>query len=293
MGLKQQTRHYLRLVKISKTTKRDRVNSIVQSEKMSVKPKTKPKSGAKRFLTKECHAVGPVGTDVQEFTIYGERSTGTNFTQALLERNFPDLNRISTFPWEKHSYVATPIAKPSTLAIVVVREPIRWMQSLFRNPHQVGSWSAGLSFSDFIRHEWSSVFDGWLFPRQRSFGASGKELMLDRHPLTGARPKNIIELRNWKGQSYGRIPAFYQNWVFLRYEDLNEDPEGFLAEVSETYRLKSNSDIVSKIEDVSNVASNSTRTNAPYPEVTPDDHKFILKEIDDEQERRFGYLTNK
>jgi len=255
---------------------------------MSVKPTIKPKTN--RFLLTDNHGVGTEKPKVGEFTIFGERSTGTNFAEALLERNFPDLKRVRTFPWEKHTYVTTPIAKPSTLAIVVVREPIRWMQSLYRNPHQVGPWKKDLTFSDFIRHEWTSVFDGWLFPRQNSFGAGGNELMLDRHPLTGAKPRNIVELRNWKMQSYDRVPALYQNWAFLRYESLCDAPEQFLEEIANTYGIKGTAVFENEIEDVSRVASDSTRGKAPYPEVTSQDLEFILGEIDDKQERRFGYL---
>ncbi|MEM6888920.1 MAG: hypothetical protein AAF636_12360 [Pseudomonadota bacterium] len=227
---------------------------------------------------------------VTEFTVFGERSTGTNYAQNLISRNFSDLQRTSTFPWEKHSYVATPIAKPNALAMVIVREPIRWMQSLYRNPHQVGDWSHDLSFSMFIRHEWSSVFDGWLFPRQKSFQAKGHELMLDRHPLTGDRPENIVELRNWKMQSYGRIPSLYRNWLIVRYEDLCAAPGQFLESLATTYKLIAPSAYLTEIEDVSNLAANSSREKAPYPDVTAQDRAFILGKIDVEQERRFGYL---
>ncbi len=244
-------------------------------------------------MGQEMKALRSESTDsvLKEFALFGERCSGTNYVEALVTRNFPDLTRLRTYPWEKHSYINVPAAGEKCLAIVVVREPMRWLQSHYRNPHQVGNWRKNASFSEFLRAEWTSVVNGAVIERQRKHGIRRRELMLDRHPMTGKRPRNVLQLRNWKLQSYQKVSEIYQHWVFVRFEDVSSNPEAWVKSLSDDFGLSIDGEVSNVVEDVSR-SSGYDRSATKYPDFTPADTSFVFSQLDIEQEKRFGYLED-
>ena len=224
----------------------------------------------------------------KRFKIYGERCSGTNFICGLIKNNFPHLEEERLYNWEKHSFVNPPFARKDTIAIVVVREAMRWLQSLHRNPHQVPRSFRSKDFSDFIRHEWSSVINGKLIANQRRLGVGGRELLFDRHPVTGERIRNVVELRNLKTQSYLKVRNLYKKYLIVRYEDVVSDPSKFIAHVSAEFACTALDPFVPLEKDVSNVGAPGAR-DRDYATVTEEDRQFILDTLDLEQEAVIGY----
>lgn len=199
-------------------------------------------------------------TTKSKIKIFGERHAGTNFLAELCEKNFdiPVISsraasyvklflrlqpvlphrlhwhvlqalRAATFranyrtSWGwKHGRVlsdpADPKFYPEDLAILcVVKHPIAWAMSLKRRPYETfvhPEVIEKMSLTEFVRSEWRPVpFEnyGSLFP-------------------------TVMELWNVKVRSYFELAAIRPVLV-LRYEDLLDDPEAAVAQISAFYGL--------------------------------------------------------
>ena len=229
----------------------------------------------------------------KKFKIYGERCSGTNFVQSLISNNCPGLRHTRRYNWEKHNFVNPPFVRDETLAVVVVREAFDWLRSLHRSPHQVGYWYKETDFSGFLRHEWSGVFNGFLLAGQGKLGIKGAELMYERHPDTGARIANVVELRNLKVKSQLKVRNLYPHWFIVRYEDVRDDPQAFIAALSDHHGVAVKAAFSPVTKDVSNFALPQDRAAAgrerPYAEFSKQDRQFVLGALDLEQEHLIGY----
>lgn len=240
--------------------------------------------------------LGPAADPGSEITIlklYGERCSGTNYVETLLTRNFPALSMGRRYNWEKHNFVNPPFTLETQLAVVVVRDVFDWLRSLHRSPHQVGYWYRKVDFSGFLRHEWSSIFNGFLIERQRQFPVRFKEVMYERHPLTGERIANVVALRNLKLQSHLKVRALYRHWVILRFEEARDTPEAVLDALAERFALVRTPQFHPVKKDVSNFSLpgdvEGKGRDRPYAEVSDADRAFVLGTLDLAQERLVGY----
>lgn len=222
------------------------------------------------------------------YRLYGERCSGTNFLRALIARNLPDLAFSNSYNWEKHDFVNPAFCHDDELGLVIVRGALDWLKSIYRNPHQAGYWFKPLDFSDFIRHEWSSIFNTQLISGQITAEVAGREFMLDRHPLTGARIANVVELRNLKLRSQLKVRHLYRNWMILRYEEVRDDPAAFVSALARLTRQKAAEELVPVNEDMAQSAA-AGRRNQLYAEMTPDDLTFIAASLDLSQEHWLGF----
>jgi hypothetical protein len=235
----------------------------------------------------------PSSTPLSTFKIYGERCSGTNFVETLIGSNFPKFRRGRRYNWEKHNFVNPPYALDETLAVVVVRDVFDWLKSLHRSPHQVDYWYRDVDFSGFLRHEWSSTFNGFLIPNQQDLNVRFKELMYERHPVTGERIENVVELRNLKLASQLKVRKLYRNWVIVRFEEVRAEPEALVEHIAQTFRRRKARMFRRVEKDVSNFAlpgdvAGKGRQRG-YAEFTPEDRQFVMERLNMENERLLGY----
>ncbi|MEP3638459.1 MAG: hypothetical protein ABJN14_14510 [Paracoccaceae bacterium] len=186
-----------------------------------------------------------------------------------------------------------PFVRDTMLGIVVVRDAFDWLRSFHRSPHQVGYWFQDVDFSGFLRHEWSGVFNGHLIEKQGKLNIRFKELMYERHPVTGAHIDNVIEMRNLKLGSQLKVRNLYENWVIVRFEEARDKPEAFIAALAEHFGLEPVETFQPVIKDVSNFSlPNDAKGKGrlkPYMEFSDADRDFVLGALDLKQERYFGY----
>lgn len=225
--------------------------------------------------------------------LYGERCSGTNYVEALIEQNFPGLRSRRRYNWEKHNYLNPPFVRDGMLGLVVVRHAFDWLRSIHRNPHQVGFWYREVDFEGFLRHEWSSIFNGRLIGKQGKLNIRFQEVMYERHPVTGSRISNVVEMRNLKLASHLKVRNLYENWVVVRYEEVRDDPETFVAALAEFFALERAETFQPVTRDVSNFALTNDREGKgrlkAYSDFTHADRDFVLGALDLEQERYVGY----
>lgn len=163
-----------------------------------------------------------------DFNIKGERCTGTNYLQKLIEINL-GCPYIPNTGW-KHGYTrfcAIDATVSTFLTIVISRNVIDWIRSFYTSPHHLpntdtGRWNNGSrpSFSDFIRQQ--------VYP-------TGSEVVGDVHPFYLRSPNNVLELRNWKTEHFLCLSNVLPNVHYVKYEDLIADPARVIAEINDRW----------------------------------------------------------
>ncbi|WP_052418233.1 hypothetical protein [Pseudooceanicola atlanticus] len=219
--------------------------------------------------------------------VFGERRSGTNLVHRLLGRN-TGLQMTNRFGW-KHGLPAYPVMPLKCLFIGVVRHPLDWLKSFYRGPFEVAPDIARKPFPDFLRAEWESVYtprnSGWfdhgyeLDPRL----GRGTVLQLDRHPITGRRFRNVVELRNTKLQGHLSLLARNLNAVFVRYEDVVADQQGFVDTLSGLFPMPDAPAFAEVNRQV------GPRAPALDIDFTDEDREFVLSQLDRRQEASVGY----
>ena len=134
---------------------------------------------------------------IRHIQIYGERYSGTNFLQHLLEKNLSDISIDYKFGW-KHFFINGDVENASNfLFVVIYRDPFDWLRSFHSYPYHAAPEIKKARFSQFIRHEWWCAWDedAGKSPEDPIYG---KEMMFERDPKTLNRFSNVIRLRTAK-----------------------------------------------------------------------------------------------
>lgn len=180
---------------------------------------------------------------IKNFTIYGERCSGTNFLEAIITGNSyfhsghkPAFDVPITWDFgHKHffGFNDQDIVNygSETLFIGIVRHPYDWMNSLFANKHHLPQ--INYSPENFLFGEWYSI------DHDRFSDTFLKEYLEDRNYKSKNRYKNIFELRRNKcAYLYNHMPQLAENYLLIRYEELKENPNEIVESISSRFGLK-------------------------------------------------------
>lgn len=227
------------------------------------------------------------------FQVLGERCSGTNYLQAFLRANF-DLKPGDTLGW-KHGFPAFLAAPSDLLAVVITRDAHDWCRSLFAKPWHSEHALRKLSFSEFIRAEWRSKADGAQY-----FGFApedtrvGQPLQADRHPITGRRFTNILQMRNVKNAAWLGLLSRDMNVAILRHEWLVASPREVVDQLAETFNLRPSGSLTVPEAHFGWAPWPKRAGTMPKPPVPllEEDQRFINAELDTEIEAILGYATS-
>lgn len=222
---------------------------------------------------------------IRQIQIYGERYSGTNFLQHLLEKNLLDISVNYKFGW-KHFFINGDVENASDfLFIIIIRDPFDWLRSLYKHPYHAAPEIKNASFSQFIRHEWWCVWDedAGKKPEDPIYGS---EMMFERDPSTLNRFPNVIKLRTAKIKNWESLRERTKNHLFIRYEDLRENPEKYINKISSQFSLAQRNDF----ENITGYRGSKQKYKPKeYDLLSSEDCEFIINELDAEQEMRIGY----
>lgn len=220
---------------------------------------------------------------LDSFFVKGERCSGTNYLEKLLEENLR-IKLCKTPEW-KHGYFGLSVTDNFSnkyeeyLTIVIFRNVFDWVRSFYLTPHHLeganrGAWKDKPEFGEFIRRE------------VKMFGADDDERMMDRHPYHLEYPKNILELRKWKTENWLCYKKLNRPVHYLRYEDLSENPEKIIRDINDRwfgvdFTFK-NWDYY-KRENVKYEPKN-------YFAISPPDLNYLMTHTDWKLEKKIGYF---
>ena len=224
---------------------------------------------------------------IDHFQVFGERRTGTNFLHHVLESNFT-IDGTTKYGW-KHGFPTMPCIAESALIAVIVRDPFSWLSSLHNRPFAISHH--GLGFSDFIRAEWYDEFVPKQFGHARwGYGgmtrASHVANQIDRHPLTGKRFANPLEMRTLKNRAFTGFLARECNAVVIDYDRLKEDPEAVLDALAAAFDLPRSGPTA--VPDRVG-ASGKPGERVTREAISLDDRAFIVSSLDADFEAWLGY----
>jgi hypothetical protein len=209
---------------------------------------------------------------INNFTIYGERSSGTKFLEECIISQF-GLNVTYFYGW-KHFFGWT---KPETITykgrhtlfFCIVRSPYEWLLSMMKHPHHVPKENKS-SLKTLFHNEWYSV------------DRTGKEIMEDRNFTTSKtnplRYKNIFELRNTKYRYLCEtMPVIASNYVLFSYDTFLKNHYNYLNIIGNRFDLKT-------VGKPPSIAIKSPKT------ITDEHRKFIEPYLDWKLEESLGYF---
>lgn len=223
---------------------------------------------------------------IQYFTILGERCSGTNFVEKVISHNF-NIN----YEWTpfKHFHRSPDIldifGREDMLILMVIRNPIDWLNSFYQNPHHVISENR-ISIDNFLRNEFRSIFE--MGPLE------GQIIDIERNMYNGNFYKDIFEMRRIKLHFYERdVMRIAKNAMIIRYEDMRDNLEETLEKIQSKFNLEMRRDGYEGIEyykDRKDIRYEDGRTKKVV--LRDEDMEYIRERLDLEQENRFGYLEN-
>ena len=117
-------------------------------------------------------------------------------------------------------------------------------------------------------------------------------MMEERDPRTGYRFKNIIEMRNAKIQAWEDIRNQSENYFYINYESLREDPERILRNISCEFRISMQEGFqdIKRYKGVKWYQGWKTRLfRKQLPIISKQDRDYILTQLDTHQEKSIGY----
>jgi hypothetical protein len=171
---------------------------------------------------------------VDQFTIYGERHSGTNYLEQCIQQRFGlQLTYFFGFKhffgWTKPETITYHRMSLHTLFIGIVRDPYQWLMANHEKPHHYDPTRPNDIIS-FLTGEWYSVQD----KLNRDV-----EIMTDRSFITQQRYKNIFDMRTTKYKYLNEtLPLIVPNYVLFSYDTFLKNHENYLNIIQHRFSLK-------------------------------------------------------
>ena len=165
--------------------------------------------------------------NITEFTILGERCSGTNFLEESMIVNF-NLPVTWKRGW-KHWFGFEDLKNADNILFIgIIREPIEWINSFKNKPHHVPTILAR-NKEKFLNDEFWSTAGKNDNPNENPHS---------RNFITKEKYKNVMEMRSVK-LNYLRetMPNKVKNYILIKYEDLCADYQGTLEKIALQFNL--------------------------------------------------------
>lgn len=183
---------------------------------------------------------------IKKIKIYGERNSGTNFLQKLIEKN---INNIELHPFVynnktgwKHSYPRLELFKNeinTTLFIFIIRDLNPWLKSMYLNPYSI-----------------KKINDKNLFLTSK-IKSDDVRKDHDVNIIKGETNIDIFQLRYNKIASYIKTFSKIKYGIFVNLENIQNDyGKKFINTLSNNFKLSKNQNF--------NIISKHTKTNKKY-----------------------------
>jgi len=164
---------------------------------------------------------------ITNFTILGERCSGTNFLEKSITTNFPI--QYTEKYGNKHFFCYNNYNNSDdTLFIGIIRNPIYWINSFSKELYHVPEINKDMK--NFLFNEFYSVEEKFqnsnnlnnnIFIMNNKLNMKKKLNPKDLNYLTGKKYKNIFELRKVKNNFLMNVmPKKVDNFILINYEDL-------------------------------------------------------------------------
>ncbi len=224
-------------------------------------------------------------SNISEFCILGERCSGTNYLQRLIELNFG--LKITHRYGHKHFFGFSNYQNSdNVLFIGIVRDPFQWLESLNQKKHHF-PWHLRKNIKQILTQPYYSIYDS----REDHGVKFNTEILEDRNMYTRERYKNIIDLRNMKNKFLMEdMKNKVKNYILIKYEDLSTNTFDELEKIRSEFGLKKmNTEYVNFVKHTKKKGSRWDKSHKLYVP-KPLTFNLVKNLIDIEQEHKLGYL---
>lgn len=210
---------------------------------------------------------------VKNFTIYGERCSGTNYLEQLITTNF-ELPVTWEYGWKHFFGYSNFNNSDDTLFFGIVRAPVEWIDSFFKNPYHLPPQNKNIK--NFLTNKFFSIND--------KNGIMTEDLNYTNNQMYN----NIFELRKVKNDYLLDImPTKVKNYVFINYEFIKSEPFEFLEAIRTKFGLKKLHDSYKSVEYYK-MLKDKKYVEHPVT-LHPQTILFIKNNLDYKQEHRLNY----
>ncbi len=237
---------------------------------------------------------------ITNFTILGERCSGTHYVKHLICKNFDlkltwkygfkEYNNQST---HKHFFkfskdYTTPEAD-TCLFVCIVRDPVEWIGSLYNAPYHLSKDMFDDGWESYLTHEFFSLYDN----KNTHGDLYGEERKGDRHIYTGERYKDIFEARAIKCKFlFEDFPKLVKNSIFIKYEDIRDNPEIFIDTLKKKFGMIRTSDEYVKVTKYKGNCKKLFEKVVYRDKILYEYMQIINGQIDWNIENKIGYNNN-
>lgn len=180
-----------------------------------------------------CHRA--TSAPIEEFVVYGERSSGTNVTKKVI-RDVYGLRPTKAYGW-KHGAPSFFAATARSLFIVSLQDAFDWCVSMYAKQYHASEELRSYDFDTFIRAPWLSVMNApkphGLEPRLYK----NQVLQPDRHIIYGRPYRTVFEMRTVKMHSWLGLLNRGVNIAIIRHEVFQLDPQGYASRIAAEFGL--------------------------------------------------------
>jgi len=198
-----------------------------------------------------------------QFTIFGERCSGTNYIEELMLANF-HINYTCNYGWKHMSPLpdCSDNNSSKTLFIGVIRNELDWLNSFKRTPHHISPYQ----YRDLSK---------FMFNPLISLRYNGS--------IIESTNNNIFELRARKNTFLKEtMPTLVENYVLFQYEDISKNYESILTNLQSRFNLKPKSN---KFVNIKYYKKRKDKVFVPKPV------QFTYKDIQELAKKRGMMLT--
>ena len=235
---------------------------------------------------------------ITNFTILGERCSGTNFLEKSITNNF-QIQYTEKYG-NKHFFCYNNYNNSDdTLFIGIIRNPIYWINSFSRELHHIPEINRQ-SLRNFLFNEFysvedeldtsKSILDNNIFKKNNNFYTHKYKLNTkDLNYTNGNKYKNIFELRKVKNNFLMNVmPNKVRNYILINYEDLLFNYNSVLENIKEKFNFIQKHLQFKKIK---NYKKSETYNFVQQRKIllSPNIVVLIWQNLDKEQEKKLGY----
>ncbi|MBT8232842.1 MAG: hypothetical protein HKO66_13785 [Saprospiraceae bacterium] len=217
--------------------------------------------------------------------IFGERCSGTNYLELLINNNFHDAQVKYQYGF-KHLFKNDGLKKPideKFKGVVIFRNPFDWLRSLHKLPHHAPEMM-DISFSQFIRKPWRT----YMGPEWISASEKERQSIMIPERLKESF-ENVFALRKYKIQTFKSFSQETDDIMYIRYEDLIQNPNDILKQIGQKFGLSKRSEFI----NISTYKKTDKKFKKNrYPNISKQDLAYILENLDWKQENDLKYFKS-
>ena len=207
---------------------------------------------------------------IKKFTILGERCSGTNFARVTISENL-NLDITWEYGWKHYFGKNNFNNSDDTLFMGIIRNPIDWLDSFYKNPHEIPDENKPL----------------YNFLLNKFYNKSIENYNVFQTDLQNEY-SNIFEMRKLKNNFLmNKMQTLVKNYILISYEELTSNTEKVLNNIKDKFNLTFKKSTIEKItyykifKDIPFVRKPVT--------LSDDIIQFIKHNLDSEQEEKLGY----